>query len=224
MASLETKGWRKISTLSDTWELSRAVQPVAKRLAAWATWPTPQSIYSNEQTLPRPLPLLVAWGVGEFLFVYCGKPFMHLYVRSMTDGEEVDKFLHLHAAPSKSLWKAPSQFLILQEYRTASGSRCSGALTHVSVLTEDILNIFMRHLHSIITWGKMSVASNFRWRNCKKRTIKIKCVSGHNVRIFSLSRCDKSTSNFWHTVWFWYTLYGTASFISDAYLLNIEKV
>ena len=46
----------------------------------------PQSIYSNEQTLPRPLPLrslplLVAWGVGEFLFVYFWKPFMNVRVR-----------------------------------------------------------------------------------------------------------------------------------------------
>ena len=42
------------------------------------------SIYSNEQTLPRPLPLLVAWGVGEFLFIYFGKPFMQLRVPNIS--------------------------------------------------------------------------------------------------------------------------------------------
>ena len=32
-------------------------------------------------------PLLVAWGMGEFLFVYCGKPFIHLRVHSQDDGK-----------------------------------------------------------------------------------------------------------------------------------------
>ena len=37
--SLDTKDWKKISTVSDTRDRTRAVQLIAKRLAAWATWP-----------------------------------------------------------------------------------------------------------------------------------------------------------------------------------------
>ena len=60
------------------------------------------------------------------------------------------------------IWKAEKQFDILQGYTSASGSQCNGAMTRVSVLMEHILSIFMKHLHSIITWGKVRVASIFK--------------------------------------------------------------
>ena len=37
---------------------------------------------ATKKNLPRPLPLLVAWEVGGFLFVYLGKPFMNVRVLS----------------------------------------------------------------------------------------------------------------------------------------------